>query len=242
MATVPMRRVVKIDEDKCDGCGLCVPSCAEGAIEIVDGKARLVAEDMCDGLGECLGHCPRGAITIEERPAERFGGKAASNHEKPRRPYVVGPAAGCPGAAMRGLPINEMPAPKPSIAVESQLRHWPIQLSLVPLRGEIWQGADVLIAADCVAFAMPEFHRDLLAGKSLAVACPKLDPYELHVRKLAAIFADNEIKSVTVAHMEVPCCTAIVGMVEEALRRARRNDIPLRKVKVSLDGTIDGKS
>jgi NAD-dependent dihydropyrimidine dehydrogenase PreA subunit len=193
MATRLMRAIVKIDEERCDGCGACVPSCAEGAIRVIDGKARLVADHLCDGLGNCLGTCPRGAITIEQRTAPS------------------GP---------------------------SRLGHWPVQLHLLPVESHLWQDADVLIAADCVGFAMPDFHSSLLAGKTLAVGCPKLDDVAGYADKLTQVFARNRVRSVTVAHMEVPCCTGIVAAVRQALAQAGCADLPLRDVTVGVDGSI----
>jgi NAD-dependent dihydropyrimidine dehydrogenase PreA subunit len=269
-----VRKIVKIDEDKCNGCGLCVPSCAEGAIHIEGGKARLAADNLCDGLGNCLGECPQGAITIEERPAEAFDEAAvqarqAGEWSLPRRSVSPGATAalpssraqaehsphghaGCPGSMMRMLkkPAGASAAaagPEPRRADSSgaavaprpsQLSQWPVQLALVPVAGPMWQDADVLIAADCVPFALPGFHEDLLAGKSLAIACPKLDDMAPYVEKLAAIFAKNSIRSITVAHMEVPCCTGIVYAVQQALEQAGRTDIPLHDVTVGIEGAI----
>jgi NAD-dependent dihydropyrimidine dehydrogenase PreA subunit len=185
--TTAVRKIVKIDADKCDGCGLCVPSCAEGAIRIIDGKARLVAENLCDGLGNCLGTCPKDAITIEERPAEAFSADrdADASHAHAAavtalRPVPQVPAGGCPGSMMRLLRPDgaAQPAGGPAPAdeqVPSALRHWPVQLVLLPESGPIWDDADVLLAADCVPVVMPDFHRRLLVGKTVAVACPKLD-------------------------------------------------------------------
>ena len=237
------RKIVKIDEDKCDGCGLCVPDCAEGAIQIVDGKARLVAENLCDGLGNCLGACPNDAITIEERPAEQFDEAAVRAHLK--QPPAKAPEklpCGCPGTMMRKLtPATAEAAPaRPGEGTPrpSRLSHWPVQLALLPAGGDIWQDADVLIAADCVGFAMPDFQERLLAGKTLAIACPKLDVVEPYVDKLASIFANSSIRSLTVAHMEVPCCHGIVTVVKEALKRSGRTDIPMCDVTVAVDGSI----
>ena len=250
------RKIVRIDEDRCDGCGLCVPDCAEGAIQVIDGKARLVGENLCDGLGACLGACPKDAITIEERPADAFD-EAAVEARRPRPPAAetgagqpacapgAAPGAapepcGCPGAAIRRIAAAPPEAPRAAAAAErpSRLGHWPVQLALLPAGGDVWRDADVLIAADCVAFAMPDFHERLLAGKTLAVSCPKLDDIGPYVDKLAGVFANSTVKSITVAHMEVPCCTGIVRVVREALERAGRADMPLRDVTVGVNGTI----
>ena len=241
------RKIVRIDEDKCDGCGLCVPDCAEGAIQIINGKARLVAENLCDGLGNCLGACPNDAITIEERPAEELDEAAVRTHLQQRtadKPDEL--PCGCPGTMMRKLnPAAALSSSAQSSSCDgasrpSRLSHWPVQLTLLPVGGGIWQDADVLIAADCVGFAMPDFHERLLAGdkKTLVIACPKLDDVEPYVDKLASVFANNTIQSVTVAHMEVPCCSGIVAVVKEAMERSGRTDIRLRDVTVGVGGSI----
>ena len=241
------RKIVRIDEDKCDGCGLCVPDCAEGAIQIIDGKARLLAENLCDGLGNCLGACPNGAITIEEQPADEFDEAAVrlhlAQHAADKSDELP---CGCPGTMMRKLnPGTPPPGSAKSGACEdasrpSRLGHWPVQLALLPADGDIWNDANVLIAADCVAFAMPDFHDRLLNGekRTLAIACPKLDDIQPYIGKLASIFANNTIRSLTVAHMEVPCCSGIVALVKEALQRAGQTDIPLRNVTVGINGSI----
>jgi len=259
-ATTTMRRIVRIDEDKCNGCGQCVPSCAEGAIQIIDGKARLVADNLCDGLGNCLGKCPQDAITIEDRPAAEFDEDAVEAHKAGQeQPGGAGsataapcptlapaglqhaPAGGCPGRMMRRLApasASAAPAATAAAAAASQLGHWPIQLTLLPVQGPIWQDADVLIAADCVGFALPDFHERLLAGKTLVIACPKLDDVEPYVAKLTEIFTRNAIRSITVAHMEVPCCGGIVRAVKTALEASGRTDIRMTDITVGIDGTI----
>ena len=255
--TKTMRKIVHIDEDKCNGCGLCVPSCTEGAIRIVDGKARLAGEALCDGLGACLGECPQDAISIEERQAEAFDEQAVASHkaeaESPQaRPDPL--PCGCPGTMMRKLdPGNtaslgaaacESGGPPPDRP--SRLGHWPVQLALLPERSDIWDGADVVLAADCVGFALPDFHERLLApacptepgrGKTLAVACPKLDDADAQVAKLARILAGNEIRSVTIARMEVPCCGGLVKIFHQAMERAGKT-VPLNVVTVSAGGRI----
>ena len=252
MTTKGMRKIVKIDEDKCTGCGLCVPSCAEGAIQIIDGKARLVAENLCDGLGNCLGECPEGAIRIEERPADGFDPQAVGEHlagqgagaaEAADCPTVSATAhhAGCPGSMLRKL-AGEAPGSAPAAlagesAAASRLRQWPVQLALLPARGDVWQGADVLIAADCVAACMPDFHERLLAGKTLAIACPKLDDVGPYVEKLSEVFAANDVRSVTVAHMEVPCCSGLRQVVQQALARAGKA-VGLTVVVVGIGGKV----
>jgi len=237
------RKIVKIDEDKCDGCGLCVPDCAEGAIQVIDGKAKLLADNLCDGLGNCLGVCPRDAITIEERPADEFDEAAVAA----ARTAAVEPdplPCGCPGTMARTLSPQaaENPPAGEQVARASQLSHWPVQLTLVPPSGAMWNDADVLIAADCVAFAMPDFHERLLSGRAVAVACPKLDDVGPYTDKLTRIFADNPIRSVTVAHMEVPCCTGIVVAAKTALENSGRTDIPFTDITVGIDGTVQSEN
>ena len=251
MASKTMRKIVKIDEAKCDGCGVCISSCMEGAIRIIDGKARLVGENLCDGLGNCLGQCPQDAISIEERPAEEFDEIAVAKHlhaDAPTAKAQHAHAGGCPGSMFRMLGHKAPTTPPPAstkvetaaaaAAATSQLSQWPVQLALVPTGGPMWQDADVLISADCVPFACAQFHTELLAGKSLAIACPKLDDIQPYVEKLSAIFANNTIRSITIAHMEVPCCGGIVYAVRTALAQAGREDIPVTGVTVGIDGTI----
>lgn len=240
-----VREIVRIDEEKCDGCGLCVPQCAEGAIKIIDGKARLAADNLCDGLGACLGHCPQGAITIEKRAAEQFDEAAVhaalhgAAHAAPASKAAhAEPPCGCPGSMQRTLrPAEVRPAARTAGADRpSELRGWPVQLMLLPERGPIWDNADVLISADCVPFAMAGFHEKLLSGRTLAIACPKLDDGDFYVEKLSRIFAGNTVKSVTVARMEVPCC-GIDGIVQEALARAKK-DLPVKVLTLGLRGDI----
>ena len=230
------RKVVKIDEEKCNGCGDCVPSCAEGAIKIIDGKARLMADNLCDGLGACLGHCPMDAITVEEREADDFDHEAVEAALTLMFTPVMTPVpmmgnggaaggGGCPGSRSR------------TFAGGTALRQWPVQLALLPTSGPLWEDKDVLIAADCVAFAYPEFHAQMLEGKTLAIACPKLDNVGPYVEKLAMIFAGNSILSVTVARMEVPCCSGLMRVVELAMQQSGRN-IPVCEVVVGVRGAV----
>lgn len=235
------RKIVTIDEDKCNGCGACVPRCAEGAIRIIDGKARLVAENLCDGIGNCLGTCPMDAITIEERPAEEFDEAAVEAHlfgERKSLEELPRPAVGgCPGKALRQLGGNAADG-DPTVGGPSRLGQWPVQLTLLPEQGPIWEGADVLLAADCVAYAMGNFHDELLAGRTLAIACPKLDNAQAYIDKLARIFAANRIHSLTIARMEVPCCAGLTRIVAAALAEAGRDDLHPQEMIVSLNGQI----
>lgn len=205
------RQIVTIDEERCTGCGQCVPNCHEGALQIVDGKARLTSDFSCDGLGACIGHCPEGAITIETREADAYDERKAVESVVPQGPNVV---------------AESMP---------SGLRQWPVQLMLVSPRAPFLAGADILIAADCVPFAYERFHEKLLKGKALLVGCPKLDDAELYREKLTEMFRHNDVKSVTVAHMEVPCCFGMVRLVEEAIRNSGK-DIPLTTRMIDVKG------
>jgi NAD-dependent dihydropyrimidine dehydrogenase PreA subunit len=217
------RQIIKIDQEKCDGCGLCVPSCAEGAIVIVDGKAQLLAEKYCDGLGACLGQCPVGALTIEEREAEEFVGPApgAPGDQEAHRshpPLAAGETSPggfvCPGSAMRQFTATGTPK-----AGASALSHWPVKLRLVAPKAPFFKDAELLVAADCAAFAAGDFHARYLAGRAVVCGCPKFDDLEEAVAKLTAIFKENDIKGVTIVNMEVPCCQGLI----EAVRRAFQN-------------------
>ena len=242
-----LREIVLIDEDKCDGCGLCVPACAEGAIQIIDGKARLVSDTLCDGLGECLGHCPKDAIRIIKRDASPFDESAVPAHSKPpvsKSPATPCPSAGgCPSARFAKL-LDPPDAPRstdeqtldpPSAA--SKLAHWPVQLHLLSPQMPAFQNAHLLIAADCVPVAFPDFHRKMLRGRAVAIACPKLDDTTGYVEKLTAIIRDNDLQSVTIAHMEVPCCTGILAMVVEARQKSGKN-VTLKDIVIGLRGEI----
>lgn len=239
------RKIIKIDEDRCTGCGLCIPNCVEGALQIVDGKARLVKEIYCDGLGACLGHCPEGAITIEEREAEGFNEKAAKRHvEELRKKEKQNLPCGCPGTAVKTLRKQATPVRRGGSderqgmkKTESELGNWPIQLMLVPTEAPYLKEADLLIAADCVAFSYPDFHQDFLKGKVLLMGCPKLDAATIYEEKLTEIFKLNNIKSITLLHMEVPCCFGLVQIVKEALRLSGK-DIALKEVTVGIKGDI----
>jgi len=241
------RKIVKIDEEKCNGCGLCIPNCAEGALQIVDGKARLVSEKFCDGLGACLGHCPQDAITVIEREAEDFDEKAVEIHlhkkgeVKPQpqpKPDSVPVFAGCPSSRVMQFqvprPNRESTQARSSVSMLSQ---WPVQMKLVPVNAPYFQDADLLVAADCVPFAYPDFHQDFLKGKAVVVGCPKLDDIQSYKEKLTEIFRTNSIKSVTVPYMEVPCCFGLVKATEDAIAASGKK-IPFKKVKIGLRGEI----
>ncbi len=240
------RKIVKIDEEKCTGCGLCIPNCAEGALQIIDGKAKLVSEKFCDGLGACLGHCPEDAITIIEKEAEEFDEKAVEIHlhnkQEPSqsypKPHATPVFMGCPSSRPMYFKTSEPRTDsEPTAPSVSQLTQWPVQLKLVPMNAPYFQEMDLLIAADCVPFAYANFHQDFLKGKTVVVGCPKLDDIPFYTEKLTEIFKTNSIESVTVVYMEVPCCFGLVMATEEALTKSVKN-IPFRKVKIGIRGDI----
>ncbi len=266
------RKIIHIDEGACNGCGLCIPNCPEGAIQVIDGKARLISDLFCDGLGACLGHCPQGAIAIEEREAEAYDEKKVmanivtqgenvikahlehlkdhgeqeylaqaleylkekSSHGHPDKGHVF---SGCPGSKMMDLRHKEesQKAPAAGERPVSQLRQWPVQIMLVPPHAPYFNGADILVAADCVGFAYADFHNDLLKGKILLVGCPKLDDTGVYQEKLAQIIKDNNIKSVTYAHMEVPCCFGLIPVIESAIAASGKK-IPFEKITIGIKG------
>ncbi|MGQ9525926.1 MAG: ATP-binding protein [Armatimonadota bacterium] len=239
-----VRKIVHIDEELCDGCGLCVPACAEGAIRIVDGKARLTADQLCDGLGACLGECPRGAITIIEREAEPFD-EAAVGHTSRLHAHSAVQAHRVP-AACPGSRVMQFGGPPQHILAKavadtpgrtSQLRQWPVQLALVPPTAPYLEGADILLAADCVPFAYADFHNSLLSGRALLVGCPKLDNAQWYVEKLAQIISAARPASLTVAHMEVPCCSGLLRIAELACQRAGV-EVPINSVMIGVRGEV----
>ena len=301
-----IREIIKIDEDKCNGCGLCIPGCPEGALQIIDGKARLISDLMCDGLGACIGECPEGAIEIEKREAEPYDelkvieiiagkgkntviahlkhlkdhgefeflkqavtwlnqnqhklefdfnevrnevhqyrpnshGQHDHHHEKPQNIQAVH-GGGCPGSAavdFRSVPENVKSLQMDSlVSMESQLRQWPVQLHLLNPRASYFEKADVLLAADCVAFTIADFHQNYLKGKTLAIACPKLDSnQEVYLQKLISMINDSGINTLTVMIMQVPCCGGLIQMAKSAVDEANRK-IPLKMIVVGIQGEI----
>ncbi len=231
MTTEVIRKIVHIDEDKCNGCGVCIPSCAEGALQIIDGKAKLLDEKFCDGLGACLGECPQDAITVEERESVEFDEEAVKIHLA--EPATEEIACGCPSATVTQFSNQaetevreEGVAPQPSM-----LGHWPVQLTLVPPTAPFLRKANLLLAADCVPFAYPGFHQEFLQDHALLVACPKLDDFPAHLQKLTEILSHSQIMSLTVVHMEVPCCSGLTHMARQAIQASGR-DIPIRDYSV----------
>jgi NAD-dependent dihydropyrimidine dehydrogenase PreA subunit len=249
-----LRKIVRIDPDKCNGCGDCVPSCAEGAITIINGKAVLAADNLCDGLGACLGECPMDAITVEEREADEFDEAAVEKHlaaqGKPAPvhqhvPQTPAPAhhhvgGGCPGSRA----MSFAPAPESSTSVlagsqQSQLAQWPVQLHLVSTTAPYFQGTDLLITADCVPVAYAGYHEDFLKGKAVVMGCPKLDDNNFYQQKLTELFSKSDVKSITVLKMEVPCCGGI-GMAAQQALAASGKQIPFKIVTIGIKGDIKG--
>ena len=275
------RQIIKIDEDKCNGCGLCIPNCPEGALQIIDGKVRLISDLFCDGLGACIGHCPEGAIEIEEREAQPYDenkvmgnivkqGKNVikahlehlkdhgekdlleqavnylkkNNIENPLKEEMsekkAAPAKGCGCMGSQAVDLScEKKAPSSCCEkASSQLRQWPVQLHLLNPQAPYLKNSDILIAADCVPFAYPNFHSDLLSGKIVIIFCPKLDDgIDTYIEKLTEIIKSNNIKSITIAHMEVPCCFGTVKIVKDAISASGIN-VPLKQIIVTIKGEI----
>jgi NAD-dependent dihydropyrimidine dehydrogenase PreA subunit len=255
------REIIKIDKEKCNGCGECVPNCHEGALQIIDGKATLVSEIMCDGLGACIGHCPQDAITIEEREAEAFDELKIITTESQRHKDNISQTAkkimieaevmengnkqhlqGCPGSISRQLRrkdinnIEEKSKSSELITHNSELTNWPIQLHLINPDASYFGNADILLSADCVAYASGNLHQQYLKGKTLLIACPKLDSNkEVYVEKLISLIDNSGIKSVTVLKMEVPCCGGLLQIAQTAIQQAKRN-IPVHAVTIGIDG------
>ncbi len=234
------RQVIKIDEERCDGCGLCAEACHEGAIQIIDGKAKLVSDSYCDGLGDCIGECPRGAISFETREAAPYDEEAVKRNQAARQEDSL--PCGCPGTASRSLAREENATPckdsaAPPVSAQSTLSNWPIQLKLVPVNAPWLQGADVLLAADCSAASIPDFHGKYLDGKILLMGCPKLDDADSYRKKLAEMIQANEFRSLHVVIMEVPCCGGLTRLAEEAVEKARKS-LDLKTTVVDVRGKV----
>lgn len=251
-----LRKIVRIDPDKCDGCGLCVPSCAEGAIKIVNGKAVLAADNLCDGLGACLGECPKDAISIEERDTAAFDEAAVEQHlaamgrpapshgqhaSSPQHAPLHSHGGGCPGSRMMSFAKPaasvEPAANAPKGSRQSRLAQWPVQMRLVSPSAPYFQGADLLLTADCVPIAYAGYHEDFLDGKAVIMGCPKLDDNDFFMNKLAEILQVSDIKSVTVLKMEVPCCGGIAWAAKEAIKKCGKT-IPYTEVTIGIQGGI----
>lgn len=271
------RKIIKIDEEKCNGCGLCIPNCPEGAMQMIDGKARLISDLFCDGLGACIGHCPQGAIEIEEREAEKYNEtkvmenivkqgdnviiahlKHLKDHgekkllkeaedflkkkkikvslDEPKKTKEV--QCGCPGAKMMDFrdKKEEKCCDDGGVSRQSELRQWPVQIMLVPPSAPYLDNSDLMISADCVPFSYADFHKDFLKNKALLVGCPKLDDIEYYEQKIGQIIESNNLKSITYARMEVPCCGGLTGAIKNAIQKSGKK-VPFKEVIIGIDGT-----
>ncbi|MBQ9956660.1 MAG: 4Fe-4S binding protein [Ruminococcus sp.] len=226
-----IRKIIKIDEEKCNGCGLCAQACHEGAIEMVEGRAKLTREDYCDGLGDCLPACPTNAISFEEREAPAYNESAVLEAKKQKAGVLP---CGCPGTNAKA--IKREASPVMASPSQSELTQWPVQIKLVPVNAPYFNNANLLVSADCTAFAYGNFHQEFIRRHITLIGCPKLDEGD-YAEKLTRIIAGNEIKSVTVVRMEVPCCGGIENAVKRALQ-ASGKFIPWRVVTISTDGRI----
>lgn len=249
------RQIIQIDEEKCDGCGLCVPSCVEGALQVVDGKARLMRESFCDGLGVCLGDCPQGALRVAELETDAYDERAVVAYLQQTAPDMVdrhlahlqahgmstasgrsvAAAPACPSIRLQGWEEKAPVSQAPQARIPSELRQWPVQLHLVPANAPFFQDADLTLVADCVPFAYPNFHADFLRGSAIAVGCPKLDDGRAYIAKVAQILEQSRIKSLKVVRMEVPCCGGLAYIAQQALAVSGK-DIPLESVVVDIQG------
>jgi len=247
-----VRKIIEIDEELCDGCGNCVPSCAEGALQIVEGKARVIADLYCDGLGACLGECPMGALKIVERQADEFDEEAVEKLlaiQKQEEPVQEAPAfsGGCPSARLQAFGSPEpaaAPGPQADLSgsdaadlTQSSLSHWPVQIMLVPPTAPFLKGADLLVLADCVPVAFPTVHRDFIKGKAVMMGCPKLDNAQFYIEKFAQICKESGVKSITTVIMEVPCCGGLPMIVKKGMEMAGV-DIQMEEVVISTRGKI----
>ncbi|MBP1729781.1 MAG: hypothetical protein H6Q55_210 [Deltaproteobacteria bacterium] len=239
------RKIIEIDEGRCSGCGICATACAEGAIEIKDGKARLVSDIYCDGLGACIGECPEDALTIVERESEEFDAEAVEEylkgrtHQEAPQPTL---ACGCPSSHIQTFAPGTEKAPHKPVDIRtasaaSALAHWPIQIKLIPPHAPFLKGADLLVAADCTAVAYPDFHNTLLPGKAVLIGCPKFDDVDEYVQKFVDIFKQAGVNSVTVVDMEVPCCSKLPALVRHAMTLAGK-DIPFNEIVIGVRGQI----
>lgn len=250
------RKIIKIYEERCDGCGLCIPSCPEGALQIIDGKVNLVKESFCDGLGACLRECPQSALVIEEREVEEYDEEGVIAYIREKSPELLekhlrhlkehahelpkyhshANITNCPSAQMIHWKMKDKEV-KERIEVISELRQWPIQLHLVPPDAPYFQDADLILVADCVPFAYANFHTDFLKGRSIAIGCPKLDDTNAYLNKIIQIMKSSSIRSLKVVHMEVPCCYGFVHIVREALNKSGK-DIPFEAIIIGIKGEI----
>jgi len=239
------RKIIEIDEELCNGCGQCAIACAAGAIDIIDGKAKVISDNLCDGLGACIGDCPEGALEIVEREADEFDEGAVEEHlaqQEEKKPVEESAApCGCPSSSLQSFtdqsPCQAANIPASLTSSESALGHWPVQIMLVPPTAPFLKEADLLVAADCVPFAYPDFHSNFLKGKALLVGCPKLDDAQLYIQKFAEIFQEADIRSITAVVMEVPCCSGMPMIIKKALELSGKS-IRVEKIVISTRGKI----
>ncbi len=254
-----LRKIIQVDEEKCNGCGLCIPACPEGALQIIDGKAKLVKESFCDGLGACLGECPQGALRIIEAIVDEYDEEGVIAHLKEKSPDLLQKhldhlkehtqelpqhssqrgITACPSSQMLHWEKEEKVVEE-KVRLSSELRQWPIQLHLVPPRAPYFEAADLILVADCVPFAYANFHTDFLRGKAIAIGCPKLDDVQAYLNKFTQILTNSNIKSLKIIIMEVPCCSGLVHVALEALKKSGK-DIPVEVVVIGIKGSILGR-
>jgi len=242
-----LRKIIKIDDELCDGCGQCVPSCAEGSLQIIDGKARVVADNLCDGLGACLGECPMDALSIVEREADEFDEVAVEKFLEAKAEEVTPPPeaglmpCGCPSTQIQSFApatsCQQANRPTTISGGDSALSHWPIQIRLIPAKAPFLKGADILVLADCCGVSFPTLHNDFLKGKAVLMGCPKFDDIQSYIDKFAEIFSVAQIKSVTSMVMEVPCCSGLPMIVQKGMEKAGVN-LPIKEVIISTRGKI----
>jgi len=233
-----MRKIIEIDDELCTGCGECVPDCAEGSLQIIDGKARLVADKLCDGLGACLGSCPTGALTIVERQAEEFDEQAVEIFLEEKMKKEKGSMGGCPSTQVSSFTLSPYQgADTPGPQTGSALSHWPVQIRLIPAAAQFLENSDLLVAADCTAVAYAEIQRDFIKGRVVMMGCPKFDDARLYVERFTDILKTRKLNSLTVLIMEVPCCSAMLQIIRKARDDAGAS-VPVRQVVVSTQGGI----
>lgn len=244
-----LRKIIEIDEELCDGCGQCVPDCAEGSLKIVDGKAKLVADKLCDGLGACLGSCPTGALKIIEREADEFDEEAVEEYLAAEKKNAA--SSGCPSAQLQtftpvvgqtanGCKTANIPSFTPGGETDSELTHWPVQIRLVPAGAPFLQNSNLLVAADCSAVAVKNFQENYLKGKTVMMGCPKFDDADSYVEKFAEIIATSHLQSLTILIMEVPCCSAMKTIVKKAMEKAGTK-VPVEEITISTRGQEIGR-
>ncbi|MDW7774132.1 MAG: 4Fe-4S dicluster domain-containing protein [Desulfobulbaceae bacterium] len=233
-----VRKIIEIDDELCTGCGECVPDCAEGSLQIIDGKARLVADKLCDGLGACLGSCPTGALAIVEREADEFDEQAVEVFLAEKKNREEAPIGGCPSARLSSFtPSPCQAANVPGTQTGSALSHWPVQIRLIPAAAQFLENCDLLVAADCTAVSYAEMHRDFIAGRTVMMGCPKFDDARMYVDRFTDIFKIRKLNSLTVLIMEVPCCSAMLQIIKKA-RDDAGSSVPVRQVVISTQGRI----